>query len=194
MDKSVIRKLLSPAFICLLAMQCIVTTAFAQEKSYPLEPVVITADRENEDVGGEPVYSRFTVEKSSQTATQVFTRSDIEKMNPKSVIEVIDQGLGMSTTFYGRKFTNQMKSRGGDSMGVILDGIYLPWSQYTRILCNFPVEYIESVEIVRDATALSLGPLTSLSSASGTTNQGFVIIKTRRPSEQVTELKAGYGS
>ncbi len=168
------------------------------DKEKVLPPVLVAAQKEKkmeEKKPQEPVYSRLTVPESAQTGTETFTREDIENMHPKDVFEVLEKGLGMVNTYQGRKGLDFSQSRGGGSnIGIIIDGIYMPGSQSSRILVNFPVELIETVTIVRDGSALTLGPLTALSSAQGAPNQGFVIITTQKPSKKQNEVKVGYGT
>lgn len=167
-----------------------IPTAANEPADDELDPVLVSAKK----IAEEPVHSRFAVPESSEAATQTFSKADIEAMHPKDVFEIIEQGLGMMTNFRGRKDLNNTQGRGGDSIGIILDGIYIPWSQSSRVLANFPVELIESVKIVRDSTVLTVGPLTSLASPLGSPNQGFIIIKTRNASARETEAKISYGT
>jgi iron complex outermembrane receptor protein len=116
--------------------------------------------------------------------TVVFTSSDIEALHPQSLVEVLQQVPGVEATFQGRQHMDFVSLRGG-SFQVILDGVYM--SQSDRLLATIPVESIESMTIVRDSTALSVGPLVSFQAmgggSTGVGNQGFVIIKTKRASE-----------
>lgn len=162
------------------------------------EQIIVTAERnkdhnDNKD-NEEPVYSRTAVPESSKAATQIFTRADIEAMHPKNVFDIIEQGLGIAEQYQGRKGFDLPQDRGGDSIGIIFDGIYMPLAQYSRMLANFPVEEIESVKIVRDSTVVTLGPLPAFTSTLGSPNQGFIIITTRKPSRTENELSASYGS
>jgi outer membrane cobalamin receptor len=181
--------------------------AAAQEETYKLDPIIVAGEKEEEEKkakgavvetgdksDNEPKYSRLAVPESSKAATEVFTRDDIEKINPKSVIEIIEQGLGVITNYKGRKDINNISGRGGESIGIIIDGIYIPWSQSSRVLANIPVNIIESVKLVRDSTVLTLGPITALTLCTGSPNQGFVIIKTRKSSQNEKEVNLSYGT
>jgi hypothetical protein len=111
-----------------------------------------------------------------------FTAKDIENLHPKTLLDVFQQVPGMSQTFQGRQHLDFMGMRGGNFQ-VILDGVYV--SQIDRLMASLPVQLVESMTIVRDSTALSIGPLSSVpwalgTSTSGVGNQGFVIIRTKR--------------
>jgi hypothetical protein len=201
--KNVIKKHLW-MLVLLLTMPIITASgvAAAQGEAYELDTVVVTAEKEKTEdaaatgdkVDDEPKYSRLAVPESSKAATEVFTEEDIAKMNPKSVIEIIEQGLGITTNYKGRKDINNISGRGGDNIGIIVDGIYIPWSQSSRILANIPVNIIESVKLVRDSTVLTLGPITALTLCTGSPNQGFVIIKTRKSTKSEKEFNISYGT
>lgn len=154
-------------------------------------PITITAKKYKEDEAPE---SRYRLPESGRAASQTFTRQDIEAMHPKDLYEVIEQGLGMMTTRKGRKDFNNIQGRAGDTIGVIVDGIYIPWSQSSRVLANIPTEWVESVKIIRDSTILTLGPLTSFTSNLGAPNQGFVVITTRKANGLANEAKISASS
>lgn len=115
----------------------------------------------------------------------VFTAKDIEALHPNTVLDVLQTVPGMEVDYQGRQYPNSVTLRGGAVLAVI-DGVYL--AQVARQLALFPVQLIESMTIVRNATALSIGPLISFESSvssTGSSNvgvQGFIIIKTKRSS------------
>ncbi len=83
--------------------------------------------------------------------------------------------------------------RGTGNFGFILDGVYV--LSPDRVIATLPVDAIESITIVRDATALALGPLTYFGQTTGAANQGYIVIKTKRASKKVEGgLVASYGS
>lgn len=112
-----------------------------------------------------------------------FTAKDIEALHPASLLDVLQQVPGVAVSFQGRQHMDFGSMRGG-SFQVILDGVYM--SQTDRLLATLPPQLVESMTIVRDSTALSIGPLAALSGqtmggvSNGIANQGFVIIKTKR--------------
>nr|WP_320131484.1 TonB-dependent receptor [uncultured Holophaga sp.] len=161
-----------------------------------LESVSVKAKRTKEDPA-----SPYAVTESSQVQTQVFTREDIEALHPQSTWDVLEQIPGFQVEEMGHKHQEWYYFQGTQSaMGVIVDGVYL--TQLDRVLSTLPVESIESITVVRDATALTLGPLTNFSAmgsgygggSTGSSNQGFILIKTRRASGREGSVSAGYGS
>ncbi|MDR3792305.1 MAG: TonB-dependent receptor [Terracidiphilus sp.] len=111
----------------------------------------------------------------------VFTAKDIKALHPVSLVEILQTVPGMEMTFQGRQHLDFGSMRGG-SFQIILDGEYL--AQADRMLAMIPVQIVESMTIVRDSTALSIGPLLSYhtmgGSGSDVSNQGFIIIRTKR--------------
>jgi iron complex outermembrane receptor protein len=128
----------------------------------------------------------------------VFTAQDIEALHPTSLLDVLQQVPGMEITFQGRQHMNFASMRGGNFQ-VILDGVYL--SQTDRLLATLPVQSVESMTVVLDSTALSIGPLSSYhafgSGTSGVGNQGFIVIKTKRsatPDVGIVSSGGNFGS
>lgn len=162
----------------------------AKEDPYNLEQITVSGKKVRE-----PVASRYAVPESSQLQTEVFTRQDIEAIKPESVLDVLQFAPGIEITYQGRKQFDFTNIRGQGSLGLIIDGTYIPSGPFTqRILATMPVDNIESMTIVRDATALTLGPLTNFGSNNGSSNQGFIVIKTKRASKLEGGFTASYGS
>jgi hypothetical protein len=117
----------------------------------------------------------------------VFTAKDIEALHPNTVFDVLQTVPGMEVDYQGRQYPNSLTLRGGAVL-VVVDGVYL--AQVARQLTLFPVQLIDSITIVRNATALSIGPLLSFEaniSSTGSSNigiQGFIVIKTKRSSSK----------
>lgn len=190
-----------------LGMCFFVQTVFAEEKaeqkkeqkeektdqkkdkhdSYSLEEITVSGKGAQE-----PVTSPYAVTESSKLQTDIFTREDIEAIHPESLWDVVEQSPGMEVTFQGRQHMDFSNMRGTGSYGVILDGVYVP--SLDRLFKTLPVDAIESMTVVRDATALTLGPLTNFGSGTGSSNQGFVIIKTKRSAKLEGGFVASYGS
>lgn len=126
----------------------------------------------------------------------VFTAKDIEDLHPNTVFDLLQTVPGMEVDYQGRQYPNSLTLRGGAVL-VVVDGVYL--AQVARQLAMFPVQFIESMTIVRNATALSIGPLMSFESnvsSTGTSNvgiQGFIIIKTKRSSGPEAGFVTGGG-
>ena len=158
-----------------------------QKSPYNLEEIKVTDKK-----AGESVTSPYSVAESSKLQTEVITREEIEALHPQTVWDVIEQVPGMEVSYQGRQHIDFSNMRGTGSYGIILDGVYV--SQTDRILATLPADVIESMTVVRDATALTLGPLTNFGSSTGSSNQGFIIIKTKRASNLEGGLAASYGS
>ena len=141
-----------------------------------------------------PAHERFAIPQSAEATQQIFTQEDIEEMRPDDVYDLIDSAMGMSIMRQGARVHNFAKSR-GDTVNIIIDGVYLSSSEARRILGDLPVSMIESVRFFRDATVLTMGPLTGFGSAAATPNQGFIVITTRSADDgRETELRGSYAS
>ncbi|NVN92119.1 MAG: TonB-dependent receptor [Desulfuromonadales bacterium] len=168
-------------------------------KKHDLETVTVTATKKTGRTYDElkiPVYSQSAVQESAKATTEVFTREEIEDIKPRDFYDLFSRAAGTATTYQGRKYMNFLSVRGGDSnsVGVIIDGFYIPSSQSSRILAQFPMDAIESVQIVRDSTSLSLGPIVDLGTSVSAPNQGFVIITTRKGTRLDGGVNIDYGS
>jgi iron complex outermembrane receptor protein len=144
--------------------------------------VEVTANRDF-DVLTAPTVAALP--ESVQVKATIVTADEIEAIHPQTVWDVLQQVPGMEVTYQGRQHLDFSSMRGA-SYRIILDGIYL--SQTDRLLASLPADIIESMTVIRDATALSLGPLTSFGGSRGASNQGFIVIKTKR----ATKLSGGF--
>ncbi len=185
-------------FILMLGLIFMYQTVFAEEKAkkqsqqnaYDLGEVTVTGKKLSE-----PVTSPYAVPESSKLQTVVITAEEIQALHPATVFDVFEQVPGMEVTYQGRQHIDFGGMRGsgtGGNYGVILDGVYMPTT--TRILATLPIDAIESMTFVRDATALLLGPLTNFGTSTGSSNQGFVVIKTKRSAKLEGGLVASYGT
>jgi outer membrane receptor for ferrienterochelin and colicin len=169
----------------------------APEIEVPVTEVEVEEQRESalageDDREAEPVYSKNRTPESS-AAVETVTRAEIEAMRPKDVYDIIEAAGGVSMWRQGARVHNFVKSR-GDSLGIILDGVYLSTTEAQRILGDLPVELIDSVKIVRDATLLTIGPLSAFGSGSGSPNQGFIFINTKKGKVRENQATVGYGT
>ncbi|MEO8038987.1 MAG: TonB-dependent receptor plug domain-containing protein [Betaproteobacteria bacterium] len=123
----------------------------------------------------------YRVAPSSRAATQTFTQEEIAALKPRDVFDLLNQATGVYTMYQGRKMPFSVRIRGDVNFAYIIDGVYLPESSAGRVLQSLPVLAIEQIDVVRDATALTLAPLVNFVSPSGAPNDGFIIIRTRRP-------------
>ncbi|WP_320042035.1 TonB-dependent receptor domain-containing protein [uncultured Desulfobacter sp.] len=159
-----------------------------------LEPITVSGKKEVPC--NAPVTSRYYLPESVQ-ATQTLTREDIEAIAPHDVSDLIETSLGMSIRRQGARVHNFSFSR-GDSVSVILNGVYLTSTEARRMIGDIPVEMIDSIKFVRDASVITVGPLMSFGSVSkGSPNQGFIIIETRKKGPDTpygTELVTSFAS
>ncbi len=181
--------------ILVVICQCLSMSAWGQDveegKAQNLEAVIVKGKKDEA-----PVSSRFYLPESVE-AVQTWTREDIEAIQPRDVSDLIETALGMSIRRQGARIHNFSFSR-GDSVSVILNGVYLTENEARRMIGDIPVEMIDSIQFVRDASVITVGPLMSFGSASGgSPNQGFIIIETRKKgtdTQYETELRASYAS
>lgn len=155
--------------------------------TYHLDKVGVTAKRLKEKPD-----SPYSTTESSQLQTEVITREEIEAIHPETAWDILEQVPGVEVTYQGRQHLNFSNVRGTGNFGIILDGVYI--TQVDRVLASLPVDAIESVTVVRDATALTLGPLTNFGSGTGASNQGFIVIKTKRAAKLEGGFIGNYGS
>ncbi len=133
----------------------------------------------------------YRVEQSAAFGTEVLSKEEIEAYNPKDVFDLLNKATGLDLTYQGRKSPYFINMRGGGSITYIVDGAILP-SSGNRILQKIPMIAIESIEIVRTSTALSLAPSIDIgaSNSGSGVNIGFIVIRTKRPAATEAMLSA----
>ena len=151
-------------------------------------PVVrVTGDRaaqiENKypDLQKDSALNPYRVAPSSRLSVQTFSSADIEAIKPTDIFDLLNHAVGVLTLYQGRKIPYSVRIRGDLNFAYIIDGVYLPSESGARILQNIPVAAIEQVDIVRDATALTLAPMVDFGRPSGAPNDGYIVIRTKRP-------------
>ncbi len=137
-----------------------------------------------EELKVDSIENPYRVEASSRVAMEIFSAEDIANLNPSDVYDLLDKAVGINLTYQGRKSPFFITQRGGGSFTYIVDGAVLP-STVNRILYKFPVSSIEQLQIMRGATALTLGPTINIgaSNSGSGLNTGFIIIRTKQPQE-----------
>ena len=166
-------------------------TGFAHAEEATLPTVEVSANAVRNDLDSDSARNPYRVEKTARFGTEVMSREDIEALNPKDVLDLLDKAVGMNMTYQGRRSPFFLDERGGGNLTYVLDGAVLP-SNFNRILQKIPLAAIEQVQIVRGSTTLALGPSIptgSSTSGSGITT-GFVIIRTRQPKGIEAEVSA----
>ena len=189
------RRVLYSILIGVFFAQC--GLAWGQEpetRSHEIDPITVQGD-----LVAEPPNSPYHLPESTKAATWSLDREQIQALEPRDVFDVLSYAPGVQVSFQGRKAMNFLSSRadgnfiGGSSFAVLLDGAYIPWTQSSRVLASYPVENIESIQVVRDASVFTLAPLAGLGSI-GTAIQGVIIIKTHKPEKDQTQIKGSYGN
>ena len=124
--------------------------------------------------------------KSAAMLEEVITRETIDAFNPSDIYDVLQYASSVFIQRQGRKSPAFVKVRGNRSLGIIIDGIYIPSAVTSRILGMLPVEAIERIRIVRDSASLNLGPLPNgTSGLLGGDDAGYLVIETRLPKKSV---------
>lgn len=159
--------------------------AEAPELRAPL--VQVRAHRE--DLEPDNPHNPYRVAPSSRPATQTFDADDIAALKPRDVYDLLGQAVGTLPMYQGRKVPWSIFIRGDSNFGFIVDGVYMTETTGSRVLANLPPMSIEQVDIVRDATALTLAPLVNFVNPSGAPNDGFIVIRTRRPRDTEATLR-----
>lgn len=161
-----------PLLIAILAVVSSIASASLMA-SDALNTVVVKPERgiQTTDVYSQP--------KSFQNNTQTFKKQDFESLPVNNAYEMLDYATGAFIQTHGRKSPYFASIRAGSNLGIIIDGAYLPAPAASKVLMQLPVTAIESMTIVRDASALNLGPLTSIiGPMTSSRTEGFIVIKT----------------
>ncbi|DAB30362.1 MAG TPA: hypothetical protein CFH84_04445 [Sulfurimonas sp. UBA12504] len=180
-----------------LAVSLLLSTSAIAQSSYSLDSVNITEQGSTKEVLQNDA---FSAPESSKLTTDTLTQEEIAITNPKNVFDAINQTAGANVQFQGRKNSAIITFRGstalysGSGFGVILDGALLSPMSSLRILESLSIDIIDSIEVIRDATALTLGPIANFGTPNGAPNLGYIIIKTKLPKENGGSAKIAYES
>jgi len=161
--------------------------AFSQEKAIELDAVSVTGEKIID-----PLSEPTAVPKDHELFTKKVERPDIEKANPSTandIIKYMSPNLLVSST--NRKLKKTLSFR-GNNLSLSLDGFLLQDGNQNysgirgdeRILDFMGPDIIESVELVKDSTALIYGPLSG----------GLVMIRSKRPEGSKSSIKLGIGT
>lgn len=159
------------AFLCL---PLFALNGFAQDsgKEVDLSPLEITEKQI-------PVYGQFAVPESSKTSVETITSREIERINPENFYDLVSRGAGIEYNYQGRRQFDFTYLR-GESVGLIIDGVVITPHIQRRILSSFPMEAIESIRIVKDATTLAIGPVKQIGSYNSAPIGGYIVITTKK--------------
>ena len=156
------------------------------DKSIELEPISVTGD-----LIYNPVREPAAVPLNNQVFTESIDRRAIELRNPFTAVELISFiSPAVVRTNQNRKYKSFFDVRGA-KVSLVLDGFVVQDGSSNsgmrgddRILEFLNPDIVESVDILKDSTALIYG------GAKG----GVFYIKTRRPSKKHNQLKLEMGS
>ncbi len=159
-----------------------------QNATVQLPPVQVT-DQRRPELQPESALNPFRTPQSSTNHTEIITREQIEALRPQDPFDLLNRATGVVSTQSGRKGFSGLLIRGDSNFRWIIDGALLQPTMAARIVRNLPVSIIEEIKIVRGSTALTLGPLVGSASPGGAPVDGFVIIRTRKPTSRELELR-----
>ena len=152
------------------------------------------------DIKDDQMTNPYSATASAALSLETFNEDDIEKIKPDNVYDILKNAQSINISFMGRKhpftisFRGSSSGVGASSFGIILDGALLSDNSAMRILEVLPTEMIESLQVVRDSTALSLAPMQGFGSPNGSTLEGFIVIKTKKPLKNGGGVKLSYES
>jgi outer membrane cobalamin receptor len=173
--------IISLAVSSLLSAQEVVTLDTISAKETP-----ITVSSEGVDTA-----RATSLPRSGAILEEVITRETIEALNPSDIYEILQYASSVFIQRQGRKAQAFVKVRGNRSLGIIIDGVYVPSAVTSRILSLLPVEAIERIRVVRDSASLNLGPLPNgMGGLLGGNDAGYLLIETRIPSKSFEGLTA----
>ncbi len=171
--------------ICLVFSNTLGSLVLAEEPTLP--EVLVTGDRVMQlekkypDLQKDHELNPYRVAPSSRLSVQTFSAADIETIKPIDIFDLLNHAVGVLTLYKGRKIPYSVRIRGDLYFAYIIDGVYLQSESGARILQNIPVAAIEQVDVVRDSTALTLAPMVDFGRPSGAPNDGYIVIRTKRP-------------
>ena len=125
------------------------TVSFTNLAADQTETIVVTANRSTQD--------KFDV----LAATDIFTRDDIEKIQPLSVAELLTRVAGITVATQGTSANTTslfMRGSNSDHVLILVNGIRVGSATLgVKDISSIPVQLIERIEIVRGARAALWG-------------------------------------
>lgn len=168
--------------------------AFANNDEAPApedqSAIVVTGVLSDDDTPINPV----RLPQSARISSQSLDAEDVEKRQARDVYDLLNYGTGVFTTTSGKKAPANLNIRGDGNYAFVIDGAYVPPQLASRILQTIPADSIEEVRIVRTSTALTVNPLVGLVTPSGAANNGFIVVRTKRPRETEATVRLFGGS
>lgn len=152
--------------------------------------IVVTGILASDDTPVNPV----RLPQSARISSQTLDEEDVDKRQARDVFDLLNYGTGIFTTTSGKKAPANLNIRGDGNFAFIIDGAYVPSLLASRILQTIPAAAIEEVRIVRTSSALAINPLVGLVAPSGAANNGFIVVRTRKPKETMALIGVQGGS
>ncbi|MBK8375637.1 TonB-dependent receptor [Sphingorhabdus sp.] len=176
-------------------MACLAATVFAtpihaEEAESDGKEIIVTGVLANDDTPINPV----RLPQSARVSSQTLDAEDVDKRQARDVFDLLNYGTGVFTTTSGKKAPANLNIRGDGNFAFIIDGAYVPPQLASRILQTIPAAAVEEVRIVRTSTALTINPLVGIVTPSGAPNNGFIVVRTRKPKETMMLLGIQGGS
>lgn len=152
---------------------------------------VEVSDRAELLAGGITPEEMYSLPESFANSVQTFTYEEIQQMPVRNAYEVLDMAAGVFLQKQGRKAPYMLSMRAGSNLGIILDGALLPAPSAPKILSALPLSAIDKIEVVRDSSALNLGPLSApIGAMTDNRTEGFVVISTRSALDKHNDITA----
>ncbi len=175
---------------CALALSLAATAQAEQANPVAtLATMTISGVAPREELLPSSARNPFRTPESSNSHSQTITREEIEQLRPTDVFELLNNATGVISTQGSRKGFSGLSIRGDSNFRWIVDGAYLQPNLAGRIMRNIPVMAIEEVTVVRGASALTMGPMTGSASPGGAPVDGFVIVRTRKPTRNEAQAR-----
>lgn len=152
--------------------------------------IIVTGILANDETPINPV----RLPQSARISSQTLDEEDVDKRQARDVFDLLNYGTGIFTTTSGKKAPANLNIRGDGNFAFIIDGAYVPSLLASRILQTIPAAAIEEVRIVRTSSALAINPLVGLVAPSGAANNGFIVVRTRKPKETLALIGMQGGS
>lgn len=146
------------------------------ERSGQIDEVLVTATQTPRSIKKLPVI------------TQIFTKKDIERISPRSVVDILEMSLpGVQLSVHGGQYRMSVQGLSADYMLILLDGERISSEGNGTVDLNrIDLSLIERVEVIRGAASAIYG-----SNAIG----GVINFITKRASQPIeVSLQGEYGS
>lgn len=180
------------------ALMLTVTLNAQEQSSHALKQIDV--NEKDSSSRGISQNEAFSAPESSKLTIDKLTEEELEISNPKNVLDALNMAIGSNVQFQGRKNSAILTFRGSSNIysaaafGVILDGALLAPMSSLRMMESLSMDVIESIEIIRDASALTLGPIAGFGTPNGSPTLGFIVIKTKLPKSNGGSAKFAYES